>query len=425
MDEIDINWNKLIEEDDVGTIQVPQDESHHRLDDDQGARSNGHTPINANPKDDEMVDALPVESSSSVVEPMYQNSIIKQSNIHGNSSDDSSTVTNLRGPELQIPSADGRSCRFKAAQSLRDVHALTSPDVARAPALLQGSAGIFIGQIPITYSSDDLRNMLVSLAAEKGVAAEIKEIKIHPRNTCAFVLVNRAALKPIVSYSKQVLCDSTCVWVGETVEAGVQLSELAAQTHAGQAGRTMLGVPKTTVVMEACSRSRRPRMDGGTTANTESAPSYASVFPTHQQPAAPQYSSPLINMGMGLQHQMPNTMVSPQHFMQQQQQYVMPQQQQQYATPPMQHQQQFRYSPQPQFMAPQQQPIPMPQQQQMMQTPTTGYAQNQAPPVVYQYSAQHGQQIPCVPMIDRNTGSVIMVPLQQQQQQPVGNPMYY
>ena len=444
-----VNWNKLLEEEDTATTTIVVDNTSLL------GRSNANTPTGANPLNYERGPNSHHEGSfaSSHSERSNPNSIVWRTNHSDCASEDPNTTPSLRGPTLVIPSTDGRSCRFTMAQTIPNVHALTTPDTTRYPALLQGSAGIFIGQIPITYSTDDLRNMLVALAAEKGVRAEVKEIKIHPRNTCAFVLVNRAALKPIVSYSKLVLCDATCIWVGETTEAGAQLAELAALTHAGQAGRTMLGVPKTTMVMEACSRSRRPRMDGGVSTTTEGtpAPSYLSVFPGAPQqqampPSTPQYhhppmaviqpSSSALGFSMSPQQQYNAAMaVSGQNTQHQ----SLPQS----SYPQMQYAQYYSPSPQMVQMAPpsQQHHQILPQQQyQLSSGPTTYPTHHMSPapvtnaamyhPAMYAPHHQHPsmghqpQQQACVPMVDPTTGSVVLVPVQAYQQQ-LATTLYY
>lgn len=79
------------------------------------------------------------------------------------------------------------------------------------------SMGLFIGQLPRSYTSDDVKLLLMALAYQgdkKLQPVEVRYVKPHDRGrTCAFVMVNAGAIPLLLPFNRRVLCDVHSLWV--------------------------------------------------------------------------------------------------------------------------------------------------------------------------------------------------------------------
>lgn len=169
--------------------------------------------------------------------------------------------------------ATGAPDAFRDAAALSDVKAVPlragRVPLAAAPLAADGSgaptptAGIFVGQLPVVYSPADVVQLLCAVAAESGVSVYVKDVKMHPRNTCAFVDVNADAVPALTRYNRLVLCDVNTLWVTTNTQRVADLLTVADRCS----NRNFSGVPRTTLVLEQSTRDpftgRRQRPAGG------------------------------------------------------------------------------------------------------------------------------------------------------------------
>lgn len=112
---------------------------------------------------------------------------------------------------------------------------------------VEPSVGLFFGQLPNSYSEDDIKAVLRAIADHAGwKGIQVRSVKSHGTDhTCAFVMINSGALGPILGYNKRVLCDINCLWVVEAERAHL-LPQLVEQLPR----QCLRGVPKAPVVLE-------------------------------------------------------------------------------------------------------------------------------------------------------------------------------
>ncbi|PBJ70495.1 hypothetical protein BCY84_18416 [Trypanosoma cruzi cruzi] len=152
----------------------------------------------------------------------------------------------------------GRSLDFRGFLSKKQV----ASDI-----LKENSVGVFVGQLPSTYSEEDTAALLRAIGADSGVSVHVRDVKSHNQSrTCAFVVVNRSALPVLLGYSKRVLCDVSCVWVVEREQA----AHLKDYVN-GFVRDRLRGVPKAALVLEELTpqymRSRTSASKGGKSSN--------------------------------------------------------------------------------------------------------------------------------------------------------------
>ncbi|KEG13469.1 hypothetical protein DQ04_00991130 [Trypanosoma grayi] len=128
------------------------------------------------------------------------------------------------------------------------------------PIMEESSVGVFVGQLPSTYTENDTADLLRAIGADAGVPVHVGEVKSHTvSRTCAFVVVNRSALPVLLGYSKRILCDVSCVWVVERDQAA-HLNEFIN----GFMRDRLRGVPKAALVLEELTpQYMRLRTQGG------------------------------------------------------------------------------------------------------------------------------------------------------------------
>ncbi|RNF15847.1 uncharacterized protein Tco025E_05436 [Trypanosoma conorhini] len=177
-----------------------------------------------------------------------------------------SSTTDSLGPEANVYTSitatplQGRALDFRSFLSKKQV----------PPAILkEGSVGVFVGQLPSTYSEEDSAALLRAIGADAGVPVHVRDVKSHNQSrTCAFVVVNRSALPVLLGYSKRVLCDVSCVWVVGREQA-VHLKYYIN----GFLRDRLRGVPKAALVLEELTpqymRSRTSAGKGGKSSNRQ------------------------------------------------------------------------------------------------------------------------------------------------------------
>jgi hypothetical protein len=117
------------------------------------------------------------------------------------------------------------------------------------------STGIFVGQLPSSYSEDDIEALLKAIGNEHGQTVQVRDVKSHNRDrTCAFMMINAGALNAVLDFTKRVLCDINCVWVVDHSQAS-QLPIFIQQMPRDQ----LRGVPKAALVLEKLTPQSKPR----------------------------------------------------------------------------------------------------------------------------------------------------------------------
>ncbi|KPI90868.1 hypothetical protein ABL78_0101 [Leptomonas seymouri] len=117
------------------------------------------------------------------------------------------------------------------------------------------STGIFVGQLPSSYSEDDIEALLKAIGSEHGQTVQVRDVKSHNRDrTCAFVMINASALNAVLDFTKRVLCDINCVWVVDHSQTA-QLPIFIQQMPRDQ----LRGVPKAALVLEKLTPQSKPR----------------------------------------------------------------------------------------------------------------------------------------------------------------------
>ncbi|KPA84620.1 hypothetical protein ABB37_01143 [Leptomonas pyrrhocoris] len=117
------------------------------------------------------------------------------------------------------------------------------------------STGVFVGQLPSSYSEDDIEALLKAIGNEYGQTVQVRDVKSHNRDrTCAFVMINAGALNAVLDFTKRVLCDINCVWVVDHSQAA-QLPIFVQQMPRDQ----LRGVPKAALVLEKLTPQSKPR----------------------------------------------------------------------------------------------------------------------------------------------------------------------
>ncbi|KAG5496159.1 hypothetical protein JKF63_02460 [Porcisia hertigi] len=120
------------------------------------------------------------------------------------------------------------------------------------------STGIFVGQLPSSYTEDDIEALLKAIGRERGKIVQVRDVKCHNRDrTCAFVMINAGALAAILDFTKRVLCDINCVWIVEPNRAA-QLPLFIQQMPREQ----LRGVPKAALVLEKLTPQSKLRHSG-------------------------------------------------------------------------------------------------------------------------------------------------------------------
>lgn len=120
------------------------------------------------------------------------------------------------------------------------------------------STGIFVGQLPSSYTEDDIEALLKAIGNETNEPVLVRDVKCHNRErTCAFVTVNASALPALLSFTKRILCDVNCVWVVEPQDAA-KLPVFVQQMPRDQ----LRGVPKAALVLEKLTPQTKTRSGG-------------------------------------------------------------------------------------------------------------------------------------------------------------------
>lgn len=129
------------------------------------------------------------------------------------------------------------------------------------------SAGIFVGQLPSSYSEDDIEALLKAIGHEHGQTVQVRDVKSHNRDrTCAFIMINASALNAVLDFSKRVLCDINCVWVVDHSQA-LQLPIFIQQMPRDH----LRGVPKAALVLERLTPQSKSRHSVHNTSTNPSA----------------------------------------------------------------------------------------------------------------------------------------------------------
>ncbi|KAH8603532.1 hypothetical protein ERJ75_001820800 [Trypanosoma vivax] len=139
------------------------------------------------------------------------------------------------------------SIETSALQGKRlDFRKFTEDKNVSAATAKEQSAGVFVGQLPSTYTEEDTAALLRAIGDDANVPVVVRDVKSHNQSrTCAFVIVNSSALSVLLSYSKRVLCDTSCVWIVERDKA----SGLKEFVNSFSRDR-LRGVPKAALVLE-------------------------------------------------------------------------------------------------------------------------------------------------------------------------------
>lgn len=139
---------------------------------------------------------------------------------------------------------------FHEAASLKGVKGVPLRMNRQPQRNYESTAGIFVGQLPVLYSPHDVVQLLSAVGAESGVDVQVKDVKMHPRNTCAFVDVNAECIPALVKYNRMVLCDVHTLWFATDPARVPDLLQIAEHC----CNRNYSGVPRTTVVLEQSTR---------------------------------------------------------------------------------------------------------------------------------------------------------------------------
>lgn len=76
------------------------------------------------------------------------------------------------------------------------------------------SVGLFIGQLPCSYSQEDIKAVLLALAKKAGQAVQVRSVKSHgAEHTCAFAMINSSGLAVFLRFHRRVICDLNSVWL--------------------------------------------------------------------------------------------------------------------------------------------------------------------------------------------------------------------
>lgn len=157
---------------------------------------------------------------------------------------------------------------FREATNLPDVKAVPLRMDRRPMRSYESTAGIFVGQLPVLYSPADVIQLLCAVGAESGVDVHVKEVKMHPRNTCAFVDVNAESVPFLIKYNRMILCDVNTLWMTTNPSRVADLLGVAERCS----NRNFSGVPRTTLVLEQSTRDpftgRRQRPNNNNNAHT-------------------------------------------------------------------------------------------------------------------------------------------------------------
>eukprot|EP00744_Colponema_vietnamica_P004851 GILI01007187.1.p1 GENE.GILI01007187.1~~GILI01007187.1.p1 ORF type:complete len:529 (+),score=121.34 GILI01007187.1:49-1635(+) len=162
----------------------------------------------------------------------------------------------IAAPQYQDPShiasqsATAGPDAFHEAAALKGVKSVPLRTNRRPLRNYESTAGVFVGQLPVLYSPYDVVQLLCAVGAESGVDVQVKDVKMHPRNTCAFVDVNAECIPALVKYNRMVLCDVHTLWVATDPARVTDLLAVAERC----CNRNFSGVPRTTVVLEQSTR---------------------------------------------------------------------------------------------------------------------------------------------------------------------------
>ncbi|KAH9578656.1 hypothetical protein LSM04_001558 [Trypanosoma melophagium] len=165
--------------------------------------------------------------------------------------------------------------------------------------------GVFVGQLPSTYSEEDTAALLRAIGADANVPIHVQDVKSHNQSrTCAFVLVNSSALPVLLGYSKRILCDISCVWVVEREQA----PHLKDYINSFLRDR-LRGVPKAALVLEELtpqyvrnrtSSSKWSKVGGNQQQNTAGRGGPDSVILTGNDESSSSVQPPAMPMGFFL-----------------------------------------------------------------------------------------------------------------------------
>lgn len=156
------------------------------------------------------------------------------SGTHSSTSQNSQDVyTQLRESPWEAVRVDFRQFHFRKVHVPHDVQ-------------LEPSVGVFIGQLPNSYSEDDVKALLYAIAHQAGRTVQVRSVKSHGMDgTCAFVMVNHSALPTLLTFNRRILCDINCFWVVEPSRTAL-LPRVIEQTPR----HCLRGVPKAPLVLE-------------------------------------------------------------------------------------------------------------------------------------------------------------------------------
>ncbi|EAN80366.1 uncharacterized protein TEOVI_000606300 [Trypanosoma equiperdum] len=158
-------------------------------------------------------------------------------NAHQSSANEPSNNAPCVYASIETSPLQGRRLNFRAF--------LTKKTVPTS-IMKEGQAGVFVGQLPSTYTEEDTAALLRAIGDDAGVPVHVRDVKSHNQSrTCAFVTVNQGALQVLLGYSKRVLCDSVCVWVVEPEKA-----QYLKDFVDGLVRERLRGVPKAALVLE-------------------------------------------------------------------------------------------------------------------------------------------------------------------------------
>lgn len=145
---------------------------------------------------------------------------------------------------------------FRSFHSLKRGNGMHSRGSSSSTLLSDPSVGIFIGQLCVSYTSDDIIAVLHTLSSQVGQQIQIRSIK--PRgggHTCAFVMINSSALPVLLGFNKRAVCDLNSLWLVDDSKIPYLRSflEEKASRHIMRSG-----VPRAAVVMEKLEEQARP-----------------------------------------------------------------------------------------------------------------------------------------------------------------------
>lgn len=142
------------------------------------------------------------------------------------------------------------------ASRQRQRMATGGPSLPSSSVEWEASVGLFIGQLPCSYSQEDVKSVLIAVAIQKGETVQIRSVKFHgAEHTCAFVMINSSALPVLLEFHRRVVCDLNSIWLIDPSKVACIPSMLEGM---GYHHFLRCGVPRAALVLERLVPQRKP-----------------------------------------------------------------------------------------------------------------------------------------------------------------------